>query len=217
MPRGSTDPDDDNMWREGMENSCCVVIQEIGHELIQPALNESAIQSSLSPLMNAGTVSCRYRFMHWKFAKPVPELHNRFARRFWIKGLYIGTHLSLKRDVQLAQTVREMRESKAAHTIQVSKNIESKRITGDQGLNTLQSSPRSTDYVNPLGLSEYLKRISKDEDETVVLIEILPKVQKSKRVVDRSVYGQKHKDLVINLWWKTVTGDDDESLALTPS
>nr|GFD29076.1 hypothetical protein [Tanacetum cinerariifolium] len=27
MPRGSTDPDDDNLWREGMENSSCAVIQ----------------------------------------------------------------------------------------------------------------------------------------------------------------------------------------------
>ncbi|GJY06994.1 TATA-box-binding protein [Tanacetum coccineum] len=55
-------------------------------------------------------------------------------------------------DVKLGQTVCEIRESKAAHTIQVSKSIESKRITSDQGLNTLQSSPRGTDYVNPLGL-----------------------------------------------------------------
>ncbi|GJY71009.1 TATA-box-binding protein isoform X2 [Tanacetum coccineum] len=58
----------------------------------------------------------------------------------------------------LGQTVCEIRESKTAHTIQVSKNIESKRITGDQGLNTLQSSPYGMDYVNPLGL--------RDEDET---------------------------------------------------
>ncbi|GJY33452.1 hypothetical protein Tco_0417921 [Tanacetum coccineum] len=27
MPRGSTDPDDDNLWREVMENSCCAIIQ----------------------------------------------------------------------------------------------------------------------------------------------------------------------------------------------
>nr|GFB61432.1 hypothetical protein [Tanacetum cinerariifolium] len=27
MPRGSTDPDDDNLWHEGMENSSCAVIQ----------------------------------------------------------------------------------------------------------------------------------------------------------------------------------------------
>ncbi|GJW82200.1 hypothetical protein Tco_0146175 [Tanacetum coccineum] len=27
IPCGSTDPDDDNLWREGMENSCRVVIQ----------------------------------------------------------------------------------------------------------------------------------------------------------------------------------------------
>nr|GEV51792.1 MAK10-like protein [Tanacetum cinerariifolium] len=35
----------------------------------------------------------RYRFMQWKFAKPVRELGNRFARRFWIEDLYIGIHL----------------------------------------------------------------------------------------------------------------------------
>ncbi|GJU33186.1 hypothetical protein Tco_1176775 [Tanacetum coccineum] len=46
--------------------------------------------------------SLRYHFMHWKFAKPVRELGNQFARRLWIEGLYIGTHLNLKRGVQVS-------------------------------------------------------------------------------------------------------------------
>ncbi|GKD94842.1 hypothetical protein Tco_1374679 [Tanacetum coccineum] len=58
MPRGSTDPDDDNMWREGMENSCCAVIQGL-----------SPNEDIPEPTVNSLPRGHMYRFMHWKFAK----------------------------------------------------------------------------------------------------------------------------------------------------
>ncbi|GJS52369.1 hypothetical protein Tco_0625731 [Tanacetum coccineum] len=72
-------------------------VRELDFRERMSAKGEKIVGNSLVFIGHSGGA---YRFMHWKFAKPVRELGNQIAKRFWIEGLYIGTHLSLKRDVQ---------------------------------------------------------------------------------------------------------------------
>ncbi|GJS23680.1 retrovirus-related pol polyprotein from transposon TNT 1-94 [Tanacetum coccineum] len=91
------------------------------------AKGEKIVGNSLVFIGHSGGA---YRFMHWKFAKHVRELGNRIARRFWIEGLYIGTHLSLKRDVQENRVTRPKKYSElsAMETIQADYDIKAKNI-----------------------------------------------------------------------------------------